>query len=116
MSVGNKKLGNQCSSGNYYIFTELIEDVMEQVYKVEFGGPDENARHAARDDMILKWRCNSDIGASALQREDCFTLFLGGGRGEGGQLSLGAHFSPGSETFEYELELPPKLSRGIMTN
>lgn len=81
MSVGNKKLGNQCSSGNYYIFTELIEDVMEQVYKVEFGGPDENARHAARDDMILKWRCNSDIGPSALQREDCFTLFLGGGQG-----------------------------------
>lgn len=92
MSVGNKKLGNQCSSGNYYIFTELIEDVMEQVYKVEFGGPDENARHAARDDMILKWRCNSDIGASALQREDCFTLFLGGAGGKAGNFHLALIF------------------------
>lgn len=45
LSVGNKKLGNQCSSRNRYIFTELIEDVMEEVYKVG-GFPNENARRA----------------------------------------------------------------------
>lgn len=85
-------MGTNALLRNCYIFTELIEDVMEQVYKVEFGGPDENARHAARDDMILKWRCNSDIGASALQREDCFTLFLGGAGGKAGNFHLALIF------------------------
>lgn len=58
--------------------------------------------------MILKWRCKfryQRIRGKIVSH--CF--------GEG-ELSLGAHFSPGSQTFEYELELPPKLSRGIMTN
>lgn len=87
-----RNLGTNALLRNCYIFTELIEDVMEQVYKVEFGGPDENARHAARDDMILKWRCNSDIGASALQREDCFTLFLGGAGRKAGNFHLALIF------------------------
>lgn len=30
---------NLGTNGNCYIFTELIEDVMEEVYKVEFGDP-----------------------------------------------------------------------------
>lgn len=58
--------------------------------------------------MILKWRCKFRYQRI---REKIVSHCFGEG-----ELSLGAHFSPGSQTFEYELELPPKLSRGIMTN
>lgn len=78
---GNNKL--EPLLGNYYIFTELIEDVIGEVYKVQFR-PRRNARHAP--DMILKWRCNSDIVSVLPGRLFHFVS---------GQLSLGAHFSPG---------------------
>lgn len=56
--------------GNYFIFTELIEDVRVEVYKVQFGGA---MKCKARTDIILKRRRNSDIVFVLIA--DCFTLF-----------------------------------------